>query len=65
MDLVPNHSSNEHEWFERSLAGEPPYDDYYVWVDPIFDEQGERQPPSNWVRRRFRASVSAFGDNAK
>ncbi|CAG0902011.1 unnamed protein product [Darwinula stevensoni] len=56
MDLVPNHSSDQHEWFNRSLAGEAPYDDYYVWVDPKFDDEGERQPPSNWL--------SVFGGSA-
>lgn len=33
MDFVPNHSSNEHEWFLRSEAREEPYTDYYVWRD--------------------------------
>lgn len=50
MDYVPNHSSDEHEWFVKSLAKEEPYTDYYVWVDPKgFDEQGNPIPPSNWV----------------
>ncbi len=31
MDLVVNHTSDEHEWFVRSRAGEEPYDDYYYW----------------------------------
>ena len=29
MDLVVNHTSDEHEWFQRSRRGEEPYDDYY------------------------------------
>ena len=50
MDYVPNHSSDQHEWFEKSLRKEEPYTDYYVWVDPKgFDEDGEPIPPSNWV----------------
>jgi alpha-glucosidase len=44
-DLVPNHSSDQHDWFRRSLAGEAPYDDYYVWRDPAPDGG----PPNNWV----------------
>lgn len=31
MDLVLNHTSNQHEWFQKSLAGELPYRDYYLW----------------------------------
>ena len=33
MDFVPNHSSNEHEWFLRSEAREDPFTDYYIWRD--------------------------------
>ena len=50
MDYVPNHSSDEHECFLKSLQREDPYTDYYVWVDPKgFDEDGNPIPPSNWV----------------
>ena len=32
MDLVANHSSDEHRWFEESKKGEAnPYHDYYFW----------------------------------
>ena len=30
MDLVINHTSDEHEWFKRALAGEQKYRDYYI-----------------------------------
>ena len=30
MDLVINHTSDEHEWFKRALAGEEKYKNYYV-----------------------------------
>lgn len=50
MDFVPNHSSDEHEWFLRSLQREDPYTDYYVWQDPAgFDGNGNPIPPNNWV----------------
>lgn len=50
MDFVPNHSSDEHEWFLQSLAKQEPYTDYYVWADPKgFDENGDPIPPCNWV----------------
>ena len=51
MDFIPNHSSNEHEWFVKSVAREEPYTDYYVWRDPEgFDIiTGDPIPPNNWV----------------
>jgi maltose alpha-D-glucosyltransferase/alpha-amylase len=30
-DLVMNHTSDQHPWFQASRAGEAPYADYYVW----------------------------------
>lgn len=36
MDLVVNHTSDEHEWFQEALKGKDnPYRDYYVWRDPV------------------------------
>jgi glycosidase len=50
MDFVPNHSSDQHPWFLKSVAREEPYTDFYVWRDPKgFDEDGEPIPPNNWV----------------
>ena len=31
MDLVINHTSDEHEWFQKSRRKEDPYTDYYIW----------------------------------
>ncbi|HLU23358.1 MAG TPA: alpha-amylase family glycosyl hydrolase [Bacillaceae bacterium] len=33
MDLVINHTSKEHKWFQKALAGEGKFKDYYVWSD--------------------------------
>lgn len=33
MDLVLNHTSDQHPWFEKSVKGEAPYTDYYLWSD--------------------------------
>lgn len=33
LDLVPNHTSSLHPWFQAALAGDPKYRDYYVWSD--------------------------------
>lgn len=36
MDLVLNHSSDEHRWFQEAVKGrENPYHDYYVWRDGV------------------------------
>ena len=51
MDFVPNHSSNQHDWFVRSERREDPYTDYYVWQDSAgVDENGTQIPPNNWVK---------------
>ncbi|XP_075235704.1 maltase 2-like [Lycorma delicatula] len=49
MDFVPNHTSDEHEWFQKSIKRIDPYTDYYVWKDPkeVF-ENGTKLPPNNW-----------------
>ena len=48
LDLVINHTSDEHPWFLESRKGKNnPYSDYYIWRDPIF--KGENKlPPNNW-----------------
>lgn len=36
MDLVVNHTSDEHPWFiEAKSSKENPYRDYYIWRDPV------------------------------
>ncbi|MCI0344756.1 MAG: alpha-amylase, partial [Chloroflexi bacterium] len=51
LDLVLNHTSDEHPWFEASRASrEGPYADFYIWRDPAgFDAGGRPLPPNNWV----------------
>lgn len=44
MDFVPNHSSDQHDWFKKSENREPGFEDYYVWKDG--KDEG---PPNNWV----------------
>ncbi|KAF7273921.1 hypothetical protein GWI33_013382 [Rhynchophorus ferrugineus] len=48
LDYVPNHTSDQHEWFQASLNKQPGYEDYYVWKDPVIVD-GQRNPPNNWV----------------
>ncbi|XP_018571896.1 maltase 1-like [Anoplophora glabripennis] len=49
LDLIPNHTSDQHYWFKKSVNCEPGYEDYYVWADPKFDANGNRKPPTNWI----------------
>ena len=44
MDLVVNHTSDQHKWFKESLKGaDNPYHDYYIW------RKGKgKNPPNNW-----------------
>nr|BAI44029.1 alpha-glucosidase [Bombus diversus diversus] len=49
LDFVPNHTSDKHEWFQKSLKGIKPYSDYYIWHPGKVLENGTRVPPSNWV----------------
>ncbi len=51
LDMVFNHTSTEHEWFKRALAGEEKYINYYKFADGEPDT-----PPTNWE--------SKFGGNA-
>ncbi len=45
MDLVINHTSDEHEWFRESRKSKSsPYRDYYYWRPG----KGRKRPPNNW-----------------
>lgn len=53
MDIVVNHTSTEHQWFqEAKKSKDNPYRDFYIWKDP--KEDGSE--PTNWE--------SKFGGNA-
>lgn len=44
MDLVVNHSSDEHEWFKSARESvDSPYRDYYIWRKPV-----NGKAPNNW-----------------
>ncbi len=46
MDLVVNHTSDEHKWFEASRDVNSPYHDYYIWRK---GKAGGKRPPNNWL----------------
>ena len=47
MDLVVNHTSDEHAWFVKSRRSpDNPYRDYYIWKAPV-----SGGPPNNWASR--------------
>jgi alpha-glucosidase len=51
LDLVMNHTSEAHRWFESSSDGQTgPHADWYLWRDAAgVGPVGERLPPNNWV----------------
>ncbi|MBR2286635.1 MAG: alpha-glucosidase [Clostridia bacterium] len=53
MDLVPNHTSTQHAWFQASRRGrDNPYSDFYYWSDTV---------PNTW-QSVFRGSAWAYDD---
>ncbi len=45
MDLVINHTSDEHVWFQKSRDRMEPYTDYYIWKPA----KADGSPPNNWT----------------
>ncbi|AZZ60851.1 alpha-glucosidase [Oenococcus sp. UCMA 16435] len=44
MDLVVNHTSDQHEWFQESKKSKDnPFSDFYIWRDPV-----DGHEPNNW-----------------
>jgi oligo-1,6-glucosidase len=45
MDLVVNHSSDEHAWFQQARTSrDNPFHDHYIWAEP----RADGAPPTNW-----------------
>ncbi|KAK5168362.1 uncharacterized protein LTR77_006932 [Saxophila tyrrhenica] len=50
MDLVVNHTSDQHAWFQDSRSSKTSSKrDWYIWQPPRYDADGNRQPPNNWA----------------
>ena len=46
LDMVFNHTSTAHDWFQHALQGDPRYQAYYIFRDGAPD-----QPPTNWASK--------------
>jgi alpha-glucosidase len=46
IDFVPNHTSDEHPWFQAALHNDPKYVDYYIWHE---GKNGGKDLPTNWL----------------
>ena len=61
FDLVLNHTSTEHEWFQKALAGDKKYQDFYILRDPV---EGQEYP-TNWESKFGGPAWEKFGDTGK
>ena len=61
FDMVFNHTSTEHQWFQKALAGEKYYQDFYYIRDPKEDES----LPTNWQSKFGGQAWAEFGDTGK
>jgi len=48
LDIIPNHSSDQHPWFQLSAKNIEPFADYYIWSNGSI-KNGNKIPPNNWV----------------
>ena len=57
MDLVVNHTSDQHQWFiEARKSKDNPYRDFYIWRDPVADHE------PNDLKSDFSGSAWQFDD---
>lgn len=55
LDMVFNHCSTEHEWFQKALAGDPYYQDFFII----------RDQPTDWQSKFGGSAWAPFGDTGK
>lgn len=57
LDMVLNHTSTEHIWFKKALAGDKKYQDYYL----LRPAQADGRLPTNWVSKFGGPAWARFG----
>ncbi|MET3557711.1 trehalose-6-phosphate hydrolase [Streptococcus rupicaprae] len=55
LDMVLNHCSTEHEWFQKALAGDPYYQEFFIL----------RDEPTDWVSKFGGNAWAPFGETGK
>ena len=56
LDLVVNHTSDQHPWFQESRKSKDnPYSDYYIWKDEVINNWGSSFGGSAWEDAEERA----------
>ena len=55
LDMVLNHCSTEHEWFQKALAGDKYYQDFFFIQDQ----------PTDWLSKFGGSAWAPFGDTGK
>lgn len=55
LDMVLNHCSTDHEWFQKALAGDKFYQDFFIL----------RDEPTDWVSKFGGTAWAPFGDTGK
>ncbi|OJF97191.1 alpha,alpha-phosphotrehalase [Alkalibacterium sp. 20] len=61
LDMVLNHTSTDHDWFQKALAGDKKYQDFYI----LRDAQSDGSLPTNWESKFGGPAWSKFGDTDK
>ncbi|WVW85888.1 hypothetical protein I302_107926 [Kwoniella bestiolae CBS 10118] len=66
LDLVVNHTSDQHPWFLESKQGKTSLKrDWYIWRPAKYDDEGNRVPPNNWRSMFFGGSVWEWDENSQ
>lgn len=61
LDMVLNHTSTQHAWFQQALAGDPKYQAYYYIRDP----KPDGSVPTNWESKFGGSAWAPFGDTGQ
>ncbi|WPG98731.1 maltase [Acrodontium crateriforme] len=65
LDLVVNHTSDQHQWFKESRSSKDNSKrDWYIWKPAKYDADGNRTPPNNW-RSNFGGSAWSWDEQTQ